>query len=101
MADPRLSAALSHKAPPRPAKPAVKRERICAEGTKCSFSLFPADTDRLAAIRAALAGKGHKITASHAVRLALRAVELDGERLVELLQVMQKEDGRTRRHDKE
>lgn len=102
MADnnPRLAAALGHRTPPKPAKPpAIKRES-CAEGVKLSFSLFPADTDRLAAIRAAVASKGHKITKSHAVRLALRGVELDGERLAELLEAMQTEDGRTRRHRK-
>ena len=101
MADnnPRLAAALGHRVPPKPAKPAIKRES-CAEGVKLSFSLFPADTDRLAAIRAALASEGRKITKSHAVRLALRAVELDGERLAELLDAMQSEDGRTRRHRK-
>ena len=96
MSNPRLSAALSHKAP---AKPAIKRAS-CAEGIKLSFSIFPADTDRLAAICAALATKGHKITNSHAVRLALRAVELDAERLAELLETMRGEDGRTRRHAK-
>lgn len=101
MADnnPRLAAALGHRAPPKSAKPAIKRES-CAEGVKLSFSLFPADTDRLDAIRTVLANAGHEITRSQAVRLALRAVKFDGKRLVELLNAMGSEDGRTRRHRK-
>lgn len=99
MGNSRLTAALAQTPLPRPAKPAMQRESFAA-GVKLSFSLFTADTDRIAAIRAALEGRGHKISASQAVRLALRSAELNGERLAALLDMMQGEDGRTRRHAK-
>ena len=96
MANPRLAAALSFTPPPKLEKPAVD-EGSCAGGIKLSFSLFPADTDRLDAICDMMASKGHKISKSHAIRLALRGVELKSERLVKLLETMREDDGRRRR----
>lgn len=95
----RLRAALAHKAPVQE-RAAIAAPESAGQSVKGSYSLFPADNDRIAAIRAALAEKGREITASHAIRLALRAVEIDAAKLAKLLDEMQSEDGRTRRHAK-
>ncbi len=99
-ADARLSAALRHKAPEKPAK-APTPQRSTATAAKCGFSLFPADVQRIEDIRDALFARGRKISASHAVRLALRAMNADAATLENLLDAMIKEDGRTTRHTAE
>ena len=93
----RLRAALNYKAPAPKEKPRPE-PASAAQCAKASFSIFPADNERITAIRTALAGQGRKISASHAVRLALRAVEIDARKLAKILDAMQAEDGRTRRH---
>ena len=62
-----------------------------------SISLFPADSAQVEAICAAMAKQGCRITTSQAIRLALRAVEIDPARLLKLLEGMRKEDGRAKR----
>ena len=49
------------------------------------------------AIRAAMAKCGRRVTPSQAIRLALRAVEINEGRFAELLDAMNREDGRTNR----
>ena len=93
---PRLAAALAFT-PPAKEKPKTTRPSV-AQAAKEGFSLFPADMERIAAIRKALEAHGRKISASHAVRLALRAVKIDARTLAKILDDMAEEDGRTRRH---
>ena len=92
----RLSAALRQKAPAKPVKAPPQRKSI-AQPVKC-ISLFPADLQRIEEIRDTLRAHGRTISASHAIRLALRAVAIDLTPLAPLLEAMQKEDGRTLRH---
>lgn len=96
-ANARLSAALRHKAPEKPAKARARRQSV-AKAAKCGFSLFPADVQRIEEIRDALFARGRTISASHAVRLALRAMNADAATMETLLDAMLKEDGRTVRH---
>ena len=95
--NPRLSAALRHKAPETPQKRPQKRASV-ARAVKTGFSLFPADAARIEALRDMLHASGRTISASQAVRLALRAVNLDAAALIPLLDAMLTEDGRTLRH---
>ena len=96
-ANPRLSAALRHKAPQKPKKRPQKRESV-ATAVKTGFSLFPTDVAKIEALRDTLHESGRTISASQAVRLALRAVNLDAAALIPLLDAMLTEDGRTIRH---
>ena len=84
----RLSAAL------RAATPSLEAG---AKSVNTSISLFPADAAQVEAICAAVSRSGRRITTSQAIRLALRAVEIDGERFLSILDAMKKEDGRARR----
>lgn len=80
--------------------PAAERASI-SQTIKLSATIFPADDERIAEICMALAKHGHRITTSHAIRLALRAVEMDETKLLQLLDEMKDEDGRTRRFAKD
>lgn len=75
---------------PAPA-PASKGQSI-----KASFTLFPTDSARVEEIAMALAKRGRRITASHAIRLALRSVKIDENKMIALLDEMADEDGRSR-----
>ena len=64
---------------------------------KITISLFPADDAKIIAICKAMMDQEQRITASHAIRLALRAVEVNPELFKAILVEMGKEDGRTMR----
>ena len=78
--------AQSHRQAPAPA-PA---ERRC---TKLSVSLFAGDLARLDAIRDYMAQRGHRISTSQAVKLALRTAALTPE-MEKALDAIRAEDGR-------
>ena len=84
---------------PKPATRSATRHapRPTAGGncSKLSISLFAADLERLEAIRAYLAGKGERISASQAVKLALRTAPLSAGMAVALAAI-KAEDGRAR-----
>ncbi|MGA3169981.1 MAG: hypothetical protein ABSE62_03110 [Chthoniobacteraceae bacterium] len=77
-----------------------------SQSQKITVSLFPADHAKLAAFQLALAKRGRHVSASHAVRLALRSLPITdtgdlpdkaGAALVEMLDAMGDEDGRSKR----
>jgi hypothetical protein len=76
------------QAPAIPA--AAPDERRC---TKLSVSLFAGDLARLNSIRDYMATRGHRISTSQAVKLALRTAALDVG-MEEALDVIRGEDGR-------
>ena len=61
--------------------------------TKLSVSLFETDLRRLDAIGAYMAQRGHRLSTSHLVKLALRTAPLS-EELVQALDQTRAEDGR-------
>lgn len=89
-------AAPSHK----PLIPAVssragKAAPRTRKGAKLSISLFAADLDRMESIRAYMAARGHRISTSQTVKLALRTAPLSGD-LVAALDAIKAEDGRAK-----
>lgn len=64
-----------------------------AKCTKISVSLFASDLTRLDAIVAYMAARGHRISTSQAIKLALRTAPLTQDLLAALDQV-KAEDGR-------
>ena len=64
-----------------------------SKATKCGFALYPPDLARIDAIRDYMQVRGHRISSSVAVRLALRSVALDPA-MDKLLAEMRSEDGR-------
>lgn len=82
------AAALPHTPRPKGA-PAIKGAKF----TRLGISLFPTDLDRLAQIRGYLAARGQHITASQAIKVALRSTRLS-EELAAALQAVKAEDGR-------
>ena len=72
------------KAPPAPGP------RKC---TKLSVSLFDGDLSRLDGIRDYMAQKGHRISTSQAIKLALRTAPLSSA-LEDALEAIKAEDGR-------
>lgn len=77
------------------------------QSQKITVSLFQADNEKLTAVQMALARRGRRVSASHVVRLALRALPVNkagaladdaGERFLALLDTMKAEDGRLLRH---
>lgn len=89
----RLAATTTKPSAPRPALPAAPAN--VRKGAKLCLSFYPADLDRIEAVRAFMADHGHRISTSQAVRLALRAVPLT-EELRALLLATKAEDGRTK-----
>jgi predicted DCC family thiol-disulfide oxidoreductase YuxK len=83
----------------RATKPAAETESS-GQSLKASITFFPADNERITAISMALAKHGQRISASHAIRLALRAVEIDEKKFLRLLDEMKAEDGRSLRFAK-
>ena len=73
-----------------PALPAATPE---SKATKCGYALYPPDLARIDAIRDYMQVRGHRISSSVAVRLALRSVALDPA-MDKLLAEMRSEDGR-------
>jgi hypothetical protein len=65
------------------------------KGAKLSISLFAADLARLEAIRAYMAARGHRISTSQTVKLALRTAPLSGD-LTAALDAIKAEDGRAK-----
>lgn len=65
------------------------------KGAKLSISLFAADLDRMEAIRAYMAARGHRISTSQTVKLALRTAPLSSD-LAEALDAIKAEDGRAK-----
>ena len=99
MQNARLNAALKHKAAAQPAKTETARESS-GQSERLALTVFPSDSARIMEIIGAMAKRGKRITASHAVRLALRAVQIDGEKFAALLNAMSDEDGRSLRHER-
>lgn len=64
-----------------------------SKATKCGYALYPPDLARIDAIRDYMQVRGHRISSSVAVRLALRSVALDPA-MDKLLAEMRSEDGR-------
>jgi hypothetical protein len=60
---------------------------------KISVSLFPADLARVDAICRFMADRGHRMSTSHAIKLALRTAPLS-DALASALEAIRKEDGR-------
>lgn len=73
-----------------PALPAATPE---SKAAKCGFALYPPDLARIDAIRDYMQVRGHRISSSVAVRLALRTAALDPA-MDKLLDAMRSEDGR-------
>ena len=69
---------------------------IDGNGAKLSISLFASDMARLEEIRSYMAARGHHISVSQAVKLALRTAPLSKD-LIAALADIRKEDGRSRR----
>jgi len=67
-----------------------------SKSAKCGFALYPPDLAKLDAIRDYMQMRGHRISSSVAVRLALRSVALDPA-MDKLLAEMRSEDGRGKR----
>lgn len=65
-------------------------EKKCS---KLSVSLFSGDLSRLEEVRSYMAERGHRISTSQAVKLALRTCTI-GPALEEALQAVRAEDGR-------
>lgn len=83
-------------AKPKTARTAPKpRTSKGAKYARLSISLFPTDLDRLNAIRSYLGARGHQITTSQAIKVALRTSRLS-EDLTEALRAIKAEDGRGR-----
>jgi len=85
----RREAKQKRKAPAKPAP--LPPERRC---TKLSVSLFAGDLARLDAIRDFMAGRGHRLSTSQAVKLALRTAPLDAAAMEKALDAIRSEDGR-------
>jgi len=64
-----------------------------SKATKCGYALYPPDLARIDAIRDYMQVRGHRISSSVAVRLALRTAALDPA-MDKLLVEMRSEDGR-------
>jgi hypothetical protein len=77
------------KHPPRTPAP-LPAERRC---TKLSVSLFSGDVARLNAIRDYMQTRGHRLSTSQAVKLALRTAALTPE-MDKALEAIRLEDGR-------
>lgn len=75
---------------PRPAPDPLPTERRCV---KLSISLFSGDVARLDAIRDYMQTRGHRISTSQAVKLALRTAAISPE-LDAALDAIRAEDGR-------
>ena len=60
---------------------------------KLSISLFPGDLVRLAAIMDYMAGRGHRLSTSQAIKLALRTAPLTPD-MDKALDAIRSEDGR-------
>lgn len=78
----------AHPTPPAPAP--TQAARKC---TKLSVSLFSGDLEALDGIREFMATRGHRISTSQAVKLALRTAALSPE-LEAMLEAIRSEDGR-------
>ena len=63
------------------------------QGAKLSISLFASDLAALEAIRSYMAARGHRLSTSQAVKLALRTAPLS-EDLTSALDAIKAEDGR-------
>ena len=77
--------------------PAPASEIPAPAGRRCSkisVSLFATDLERIAAIRGYLAQRGMMISASNAVKVALRTTTMDGG-LMKALESVKAEDGRS------
>ena len=74
-----------------PALPAATHPE--SKATKCGYALYPPDLARIDAIRDYMQMRGHRISSSVAVRLALRTAALDPA-MDKLLVAMRSEDGR-------
>jgi hypothetical protein len=81
-------------------------EQSFSQSQKITVSLFAADHAKLSALQLALAKRGRHVSASHAVRLALRSLPVTdggdvedktGAALVDMLDAMSDEDGRSKR----
>jgi hypothetical protein len=99
-----LDNAIKREIPAAPAPTAAKRKATAPRpkaprptaGGKCaklSISIFPADLDRLEAIRSYMAARGHRISISQTVKLALRTARLS-EDMTAALDAIKAEDGR-------
>ena len=78
-----------------------------AQALKSTISLFSADNERLNAVQIALAKRGRRVSASHMIRLCIRALpttksgaitDETTERMLAILDEMKAEDGRVLRH---
>lgn len=72
---------------------ALPAEKPESKAAKCGFALYPPDLARIDAIRDHMQVRGHRISSSQAVRLALRTAALDPA-MDKLLAEMRSEDGR-------
>jgi hypothetical protein len=89
----RLSLDKANRKEARQKPPAITAEKPESKAAKCGFALYPPDLARIDAIRDHMQVRGHRISSSQAVRLALRTAALD-QAMDKLLAEMRSEDGR-------
>lgn len=88
-----LDRANAKAGPRRSTKPAATPSLPAGGSSKLSISLYPTDTARIREIILYMTQNNCPLSASQAIRLALRSMPID-DNLIQIYNTMQQEDGR-------